>query len=140
MEGHVIEIARPENSTNKFTVEGPFPVRNQYGFYIKDVLGVQHGLILGFLTKDKNKVKFEVSNARNQKHGMQEHARGIVSDAIAQLVVNGIINQWYSSATRSDLAEHMYRDKLSADKRLHVFSPDESNGFRYLVTAKDSSK
>src|SRR3989344_5351973 len=142
MEGIAVEITRNEHSTNKFTVEGSSTIPEydtdmQYCFYIKDSFGVQHGLMYGVLTKKGDSVKFEVSNSRNQKRGTPEYAHRIVSDAISELLIRGIVNQWYSSQARTGVAEHMYRDILSANEKLRVFPPNEINGNRYLVIAKN---
>ncbi len=91
-------------------------------------LGVISGM---YLSKEKTFVSFSATNKGFEQ--IPTHVKGLIREAITQMVTQGLVEKWFSSMHLSPGGQKMY-DTLSADERLKVEKSTEYDGeMRYKL-------
>lgn len=106
---------------------------------IADLEGVEVGAIYGGLKYEYYENVFYTDlllNLQRKKDVTQIRIPRVVGATVAQLLIRGDIDTWYSSSLLLDPATDLYRNYLRLNPHLIIQDPSPNNGFRFVVNKK----
>lgn len=144
-------ISRPDLLT--FTLDGKeFSIKtrsdipqgkNVVNFSVFDQAGRIHGEIIGLSDRENNNTEFDSFSTRNTLRETPDHVMRLVTNAIGELIAQGVVTSWRSSHALSPDAIKMYQHFQTDEawkKQLEVQTLTDTIGTRYKLTKKPEEK